>query len=164
MCNDSNVEFSLHCLEYSRLMAYLIIWQRKKNKFAVAGNREYLETDRILYSRLWSLILYYIIPEFHPVLYILGVLSCIIYSRSFIESRNCQEKAVVFKKMIYIGISLHSWELTFCPKTIHYFSQSQDTDSHTLCFESDFAQEIWSDFLWMKWHVWHTRIIEIFLS
>ena len=30
---------------------------------------------------------------------------------------------VVFKKMIYIGISLHSWEVTFFPKTIHYFSQ-----------------------------------------
>ena len=26
--------------------------------------------------------------------------------------------SVVFKKMIYIGISLHSWELAFCPKTI----------------------------------------------
>ena len=33
------------CLRYSNLMAYIMIWQR--NKFTVAGNREYKETDSI---------------------------------------------------------------------------------------------------------------------
>ena len=35
------------CLKYNLSMAYLIIWRSKKNKFSVAGNREYKETDSI---------------------------------------------------------------------------------------------------------------------
>ena len=34
-------------LKYSNFMAYIMIWQLERNKFTVAGSREYKETDSI---------------------------------------------------------------------------------------------------------------------
>ena len=70
-------------------------------------------------SLFFSISLIFVIKSFWPIYY------SQFFSLTYFQKLQFHFKSldsVVFKKMIYIGISLHSWELTICPKTIHYFS------------------------------------------
>jgi len=62
--------------------------------------------------------------------------------------------------MTYIGINLHSWEITFCPKTIHYFSQF-----HWFFFSLTYFQKLRlssfqeNDLYWYKSSFMRTKIL-----
>jgi len=71
-------------------------------------------------SFFFSISLIFVIKSFLPTYY------SQFFSLTYFQKLQFNFKSldsVVFKKMIYIGRSLHSWQVAFFPKTIHYFSQ-----------------------------------------